>query len=213
MTDFKLWEIVYHLTCLRSASDPCVPSRTEGFAPVQFKTLFTTVPVMARAQSESRPVTHHKSILPCHSRIWMNMTAILAQVFSPATRTQCPNMGNEILIPMQQFRITKATALLWKNRRAVWFGLSKVLHYILISLIFISISCRLLFEYTLFTIGKLIMSRNAADFESSMLVSRMVSFFLIAMIYDLLSRVLLDIYFSPCFLLYQFDWSILLRRT
>ncbi len=44
----------------------------------------------------------------------MNMTAILAQVFSPATRTQCPNMGNEILIPMQQFRITKTTALVRK---------------------------------------------------------------------------------------------------
>ena len=89
----------------------------------------------------------------------------------------------------------------------------KVLHYILISLIFISISCRILFEYTSFTRGKLIMCRNAADFESSMMVSRMVSFFLIAMIYDLLSRFLLNIYFSPCFLLYQVDWSISLRRT
>jgi hypothetical protein len=37
------------------------------------------------------------------------------------------------------------------------------------------------------------MCRNAADFESSMMVSRMVSFFLIAMIYDLLSRFLLSI--------------------
>jgi hypothetical protein len=44
----------------------------------------------------------------------MNMTAILAQVFSPATRTQCLNMNNEILIPMQQFRITKTTALVQK---------------------------------------------------------------------------------------------------
>jgi len=34
---------------------------------------------------------------------------------------------------------------------------------------FISISCRILFEYTLFTRGKLIMCRNAADFESSMM--------------------------------------------
>ena len=90
----------------------------------------------------------------------------------------------------------------------------KVLHHhILISLIFISISCRLLFEYTSFTIGKLIMCRNAANFESSMMVSRMVSFFLIAMIYYLLSRFLLNIYFSPCFLLYQVDWSISLRWT
>jgi hypothetical protein len=40
----------------------------------------------------------------------MNMAAILDQVFSLATRTQCPNMGNEFLIPMQQFRITKTTA-------------------------------------------------------------------------------------------------------
>ncbi len=89
----------------------------------------------------------------------------------------------------------------------------KVLQYILISLIFISISCRLLFEYTSFTIRTLIMCRNAADIESSMMVSRMVSFFLIAMIYDFLSRFLLNIYFSPCFLLYQVDWSISLRRT
>ncbi len=107
MTDFKLREIMSPLTCLRNASDPCIPSQTEGFAPVQFKPLFTTVQVMARAQFESRPVTHHKLIPPCH----MNMAAILAQVFSPATRTQCPNMGNEILIPMQQFRIPKTTAL------------------------------------------------------------------------------------------------------
>ena len=75
----------------------------------------------------------------------------------------------------------------------------KVLHYILISLIFISISCRILFEYTSFTRGKLIMCRNAADFESSMMVSRMVSFFLIAMIYDLLSRFLLNILFFTLF--------------
>ncbi len=82
---------MYHLSCLQSASDPCVPSRTEGFhlnpsrtegfVQIQFKTLFMTVPVMARVQSESRPVTHHKSIPPCHSRIWMNLAAILAQVF------------------------------------------------------------------------------------------------------------------------------------
>jgi hypothetical protein len=57
-------------------------------------------------------------------------------------------------------------SLIW----TIW----KVLDYIMISLIFISISCRLLFEYTSFTIGKLILCRNAADFESSMLVSRMV---------------------------------------
>ncbi len=41
----------------------------------------------------------------------MDMAAVLAQVFSPATRMQCSNMCNEILIPMQQFRITKTTAL------------------------------------------------------------------------------------------------------
>ncbi len=141
--------------------------------------LFTTVPVMARVQSESQPVSHHKSIPPCCSRVWMNMAANLAQVFSPATRTQCPNMGNEILIPMQQFRITKTTALVQKilTGSLICNIRKKVLHYILMSLIFISISCRLLFEYTSFTIGKLIMCRNAADFESSMLVSRMVSIF------------------------------------
>ena len=43
------------------------------------------------------------------------------------------------------------------------------------------------------------MCRNAADFESSMMVSRMVSFFLIAMIYDLLSRFLLNILFFTLF--------------
>ncbi len=56
---------------------------------------------MARAQSELRPVTLHKSIPPCHSRVWMNMTAILAQVFSPATRRQCPKLRKMILIPMR----------------------------------------------------------------------------------------------------------------
>ncbi len=30
-----------------------------------------------------------------------------------------PNMGNEILIPMQLFRITKTSAFVLKNRRAV----------------------------------------------------------------------------------------------
>jgi hypothetical protein len=44
----------------------------------------------------------------------MDMAAILAQVFSPVTRRQCPNMGNEILFPMQQFWITKTTALVRK---------------------------------------------------------------------------------------------------
>jgi hypothetical protein len=43
------------------------------------------------------------------------------------------------------------------------------------------------------------MCRNAADFESLMMVSRMVSFFLIAMIYDLLSRFLLNILFFTLF--------------
>jgi hypothetical protein len=41
---------------------------------------------MNRAQSDSefRPITHHNSIPPCHSRIWMHMAAIMARVFSPA---------------------------------------------------------------------------------------------------------------------------------
>ncbi len=43
------------------------------------------------------------------------MAAILAQVLSPATQTQCPNMGVKILIPMQQLRIPKTTALVPKN--------------------------------------------------------------------------------------------------
>jgi hypothetical protein len=34
--------------------------------------------------------------MQCHSRILRYMTAILAHVFSPATRTQCPNMGIKI---------------------------------------------------------------------------------------------------------------------
>ena len=86
-----------------------------------------------------------------------------------------------------------------KSTGSLIWTIVKVLHYILISLIFISISCRILFEYTSFTRGKLIMCRNAADFESSMMVSRMVSFFLIAMIYDLLSRFLLNILFFTLF--------------
>jgi hypothetical protein len=39
----------------------------------------------------------------------------LAQELSPASRTQCPNMGNEILIPMQQFRIPKTNTLVRKK--------------------------------------------------------------------------------------------------
>jgi hypothetical protein len=132
----------------------------------------------------------------------MNMAAILVQVFSPATWTQCPNMGNEILISMQQFRSTQTIALVRKKSTGSLIStIAKVLQYILISLIFISISCRFLFEYTLFTAGKLIMCRTAADFVSSMMVSlsRMVSFFLIAMIYDLLSRFLWNILFFTLF--------------
>ncbi len=44
-------------------------------------------------------------------------------------------------------------------------------------MIYISISCSILCEYSSFTIGKLILYRNADDFELSMLVSRMVSIF------------------------------------
>jgi hypothetical protein len=62
------------------------------------------------AQSESRPVTHHKSIPPCHSRVWMDMAAILAQVFSLATRRQCPKLRKimMVLIAMQLKRISVA---------------------------------------------------------------------------------------------------------
>jgi hypothetical protein len=56
---------------------------------------------MARAQSESRPVTHHKSILPCQSRIWMHIAAILARVFSPATRRQCLKLRKMVPIAMR----------------------------------------------------------------------------------------------------------------
>jgi hypothetical protein len=52
---------MYPLTCLWSVSDSCISSRTEGFAPVQFKTLYTTDPVTARAQYAFRPVTGYKS--------------------------------------------------------------------------------------------------------------------------------------------------------
>jgi hypothetical protein len=61
MASFNLREIMYPLTCLQSASDTCIPSQTEGFAPIQFKTLYTTVPETARVQAGLRPVTCHKS--------------------------------------------------------------------------------------------------------------------------------------------------------
>ncbi len=108
----------------------------------------------------------------------MNMAAILAQVFSPATRMQCPKMGNEF--QCNSFGLRRLP--LWSEKidgqsQADLDYREGVFPYILISLIFISVSCRLLFEYTLFTIGKLIMCRTAADFESSMMVSRMASIF------------------------------------
>jgi hypothetical protein len=57
---------MYPLTCLRSASDSCNPSRTEEFAPIQFKTLYTTHLVTAQAQSAFWPVTwfHINSAMP-----------------------------------------------------------------------------------------------------------------------------------------------------
>jgi hypothetical protein len=45
------WEIMYPVTCLRSASGLCIQSRTEGFALFQFKMLYMTDPVTARVQS------------------------------------------------------------------------------------------------------------------------------------------------------------------
>ncbi len=107
MTDFKLRESMYHLKCLRRASDHlCIPSsRTEGFAPLQFKTLNTTVPVTAQAQVVFRPQTRTQ----CHSHVWRDMSAIFPHVFSPAPRTQCQNMGNMIMTPMQLLRSPKKT--------------------------------------------------------------------------------------------------------
>jgi hypothetical protein len=51
----------------------------------------------------------------CHSRIWRDKESILAQVFSPSTRTQCPNMGNKVLIPIRQLRIPKTTTFVRRN--------------------------------------------------------------------------------------------------
>ncbi len=51
----------------------------------------------------------------CHSQILRYMAAILAQVFSPATRSQYQNMGNKITIPMQLLRCPKTTALVRRN--------------------------------------------------------------------------------------------------
>jgi hypothetical protein len=104
MTDLILREIIYHLTRLRSSSDSYIPSRTEEFAPVQFKTLFATVPVMARAQSESRPVTHpNDSAMP------------LEDLDEYGSESGSSPTTWKILIPMQQFRIPKTTALVRKK--------------------------------------------------------------------------------------------------
>jgi hypothetical protein len=126
MTDLKLREIMYHLTCPRRASNPCIPSRTEGFAPLQFKALYSTVQVTSRAQVLLRPQTR----MQCHSHVWRNMGAIFPHVFSPVTRMQCQNMGNMIMNPMQLPRSPKTTALVRRKStgsKSVTMG--KVIHY------------------------------------------------------------------------------------
>ncbi len=57
---------MYPGTCLRSASDPCVQAQTDGFAQLQFKSLYTTGPMTGRAQYVFRPVTslHNNSAMP-----------------------------------------------------------------------------------------------------------------------------------------------------
>jgi hypothetical protein len=70
---------------------------------------------MARAQFESRPLTLHKSIPPCHSKIWMHIAAILARVFSPAARRQCPKLHKIPMIPMRLKRNPMANPVKSKN--------------------------------------------------------------------------------------------------
>ncbi len=64
----------------------------------------------------------------CHLRIWRDVAAILAQVLSPATRMQCPNIHNKILISMQQLRIAKLQH--WRNLKvSLILNMGKVIHY------------------------------------------------------------------------------------
>ncbi len=74
-----------------------------------------------------------------------------------------------------------------------------------------SISCWILFEYSSFTIGKLILCRNAADPSHRCWWAEWFQFFLIAMIYA--PDFCWTSYFPFYVLLYQVDWSVLLRRT
>jgi hypothetical protein len=109
---------MYPTTCLRSASGPCMQSRTEGFSPLPIKTLYTTVPVFRPASSVSavfRPVTGHKIIPPCHSRIKRRMAAILAPLATLATRAMSRKLRNMIPMPMRLKQNQMTTAVKRKH--------------------------------------------------------------------------------------------------
>ena len=141
---------MYPATCLRSASCPCMKSRTEGFAPL--KMLYTTVPVFRPQVVFRRPVKGHKIILPCQSRVCRRMAAILAPVATLATRSMSPKLRNMILMPMRLKQNQMTAAVKSKNStggliptRGRWFIV------LLISLVHISISCWILFDYSSFS--------------------------------------------------------------
>ncbi len=74
----------------------------------------------------------NQDAMPWHSHIWSEMAAaILPQVFSPATRTQCQNMGNKIMVPTQPLWSPKTTALVRRySTGSLSATMGKVIHYI-----------------------------------------------------------------------------------
>ncbi len=121
---------MYPLTCLWSASDMCISLRTEGFAPLQFKMLFTTVSVTARAQVVFQPQTRTQ----CHSHVWRDMTAIFLTYSVPQLRR-----SDKIWAWFQCncFGVRRRPHLCEENRRAVRVWLWEC--WFIIFLIFLSV--------------------------------------------------------------------------
>ncbi len=108
---------MYPATCLRGASGPCMQSRTEGFAPLQIKRFTLLSRCFCPQVVFRRPLTDHKIIQPCHSRIWRRMAAILAPVATLATRAVSPNLRHMTLMPMLLKQNQMTAAVKSKNSK------------------------------------------------------------------------------------------------
>ena len=79
----------------------------------------------------------HIIILPYHLRFWV-FVAILAPVFTPVTRTQCLNVANSFLIPMQLVLSMESSAVQkfdgqsdsddWEGGSFSWWFLRSIFH-------------------------------------------------------------------------------------